>query len=84
MPLPSYERLGVFYLGREYDPATQQTGNEHCMVYRYRHDGPLVLHPHEIDDGQWLEPAAMDRRVSAGDSSLTSAVRLIWKRYREL
>ena len=26
MTLPSYERLGVFYLGREYDPATQQLG----------------------------------------------------------
>ena len=28
MTLPSYERLGVFYLGREYDPATQQLGAE--------------------------------------------------------
>ena len=28
MPLPSYEKLGVFYLGREYDPATQQLGDE--------------------------------------------------------
>jgi len=28
MPLPSYERLGVFYLGRELDPATQQLGAE--------------------------------------------------------
>ena len=65
-------------------PATQRTGNEHCMVYRYRHDGPLVLHPQEIDDGQWLEAAEMDRRVAAGDGSLTSALRLIWKRYREL
>jgi hypothetical protein len=26
MTLPSYERLGVFYLGREYDPASQQVG----------------------------------------------------------
>ena len=26
MTLPSYERLGVFYLGREYDPASQQIG----------------------------------------------------------
>jgi hypothetical protein len=26
MTLPSYERLGVFYLGREYDPAAQQLG----------------------------------------------------------
>ena len=28
MSLPSYEKLGVFYLGREYDPATQQLGDE--------------------------------------------------------
>jgi hypothetical protein len=28
MSLPSFERLGVFYLGREYDPATQQAGAE--------------------------------------------------------
>src|SRR5512134_826964 len=28
MTLPSYERLGVFYLGREYDPAAQQTGTD--------------------------------------------------------
>jgi hypothetical protein len=28
MTLPSYERLGVFYLGREYDPAAQQLGAE--------------------------------------------------------
>ena len=26
MPLPSYERLGVFYLGREFDPANGETG----------------------------------------------------------
>jgi hypothetical protein len=28
MTLPTYERLGVFYLGREFDPATQQLGAE--------------------------------------------------------
>jgi Helicase HerA, central domain len=28
MPLPSYEKLGAFYLGREYDPATQQLGDD--------------------------------------------------------
>jgi hypothetical protein len=28
MTQPNYERLGIFYLGREYDPATQQLGND--------------------------------------------------------
>ena len=65
-------------------PATQQTGFEHCVVYRYRYDGPLQLHPEEIAGGEWLEAAEMDRRIARGDADLTCAVRLIWKRYREL
>ncbi len=65
-------------------PASEQTGFEHCMVYRHCYDGSLELHPEEIDDGRWLEPAEMDRRVAGEDASLTLAVRLIWKRYREL
>ena len=28
MPLPSYERLGVLYLGREFDPKSEQLGDE--------------------------------------------------------
>jgi hypothetical protein len=54
------------------------------MVYRYCYDGPLVLQADEIDAGEWLDPAAMDRRVAAADPQLTEAIRLIWKRYREL
>ena len=65
-------------------PASLLTGNEHCMVYRYGYDGPMVLAPEEIDDGQWISPAAMDQRVAGHDPSLTESVCLIWKRYREL
>lgn len=65
-------------------PASLLTGNEHCMVYRYSFDGPLVLHPEEIDDGQWISPVVMDQRVAGNDPSLTEAVCLIWKTYRDL
>ena len=54
------------------------------MVYRYRYDGPLRLDPLEIDDGRWLAPAEMDREVRREAPELTSAIRLIWARYREL
>ena len=64
-------------------PASALTGNEHCMVYRYRFDGPLQLHPEEIDDGRWIAPDEMDRRVAERDPELTEAVSLIWSRYRE-
>ncbi len=65
-------------------PASVLTGNEHCMVYCYRFDGPMVLHPEEIDDGVWIDPETMDRRVAQADPELTEAVTLIWERYREL
>ena len=63
--------------------ASALTGYEHCMVYRYRHDGPMVLHPEEIDDGRWLSPADMDQRVASNDPQLTESVCLIWKHYRD-
>ena len=65
-------------------PASVLTGNEHCMVYRYIFDGPMVLQADEIDDGQWLAVEAMDRRVADDDPCLTEAVSLIWKKYRNL
>lgn len=65
-------------------PASSLTGNEHCQVYRCLWDGPMQLHPDEIDDGRWVEPAEMDRRVDAGDPGLTEALGLIWQRWRAL
>ena len=64
--------------------ASALTGNEHCMVYRYTFDGPMVLQAEEIDDGRWVSVQAMDRRVAVGDPCLTEAVCLIWKEYRKL
>ncbi len=63
--------------------ASIQTGNEHSVIYRYSFDGPLVLQAEEIDDGQWIDAVSMDQWVAQGESQLTEAVRLIWKRYRE-
>ena len=65
-------------------PASTRTGNEHCVVYRYCFDGHLQLQADEIDDGQWIDSASMDRWVAEEESELTEAVRLIWKRYREM
>lgn len=65
-------------------PASLRTGNEHCMVYRYDFDGPLQLQAEEIDDGEWVDPTTMDRRVVENDPGLTEGIRLIWQRYRDL
>ena len=82
------EELGIV-VEREFErlfklPAGPDTGFEHCMVYRYRYDGALTLHPDEIDDGEWITPEAMDARVARNDPGLTSALVMIWKKYREL
>ncbi len=65
-------------------PASRLTGNEHCCVYRYFHDGPLELNRDEIDEGEWVTPEVMDHRLEAADPDLTDAVKMIWRRYREL
>lgn len=82
------EELGID-ADREFEllfklPASALTGNEHCMVYRYCFDGPMVLHAEEIDEGSWISPQLLDRRVAKADSELTEALCLIWKRYRDL
>ena len=65
-------------------PASAVTGFEHCTVYRAVYDGPLRLDPDEIDDGAWIDVAAMDARVAAQDPELTDSLRLIWRTYRNL
>ena len=65
-------------------PPSAETGFEHSMIYQYNHDGPLTLQEEEIDDGLWITPEAMNRRVLAKDSELTENLVLIWNRYREL
>lgn len=63
-------------------PASVLTGNEHCMVYRYNFDGPMVLQADEIDDGRWVSHETMDSMVTEDDPGLTESVRLIWREYR--
>lgn len=62
--------------------ASVLTGNEHCMVYRYIFDGPMVLQVEEIDDGRWVSHEVMDCMVTEEDPCLTESVCLIWEEYR--
>ena len=64
------------------DPC-RETGNEHSMVFRCRHDGPLRLDSDEIEDGAWLDPKTLDERVAASDPMLTQVLAKIWRRYRD-
>ena len=58
--------------------ACEETAGEFCWIYRLRHEGPFVLHPEEIDAGEWLAPADLDRRIATRPQDYCSALKLIW------
>jgi isopentenyldiphosphate isomerase len=60
--------------------ACAQTGWEFLWVYRLRHEGPFVLHPEEIERGEWVAPAELTARIRARPAEFTPAFRLIWGR----
>lgn len=60
--------------------ACEETGWEFCWIYRLRHEGPFVLHPEEIETGEWLAPAELARRMAARPQDYCSSFTLIWKR----
>ena len=64
--------------------ASMRTGNEHRMVYSYRYGGPMCLQEDDIDDGQWIGAASMNRWVVEEKTQLTEVIRPIWKRFREI
>jgi isopentenyldiphosphate isomerase len=60
--------------------ACVETGWEFCWIYRLRHEGPFVLHPDEIDAGEWLAPEEVSRRMAARPDDYCSSFTLIWRR----
>ena len=58
--------------------ACEETSQEFCWVYRLRHDGPFVLHPEEIERGEWLTLAELDRKLAARPGDYCSAFKLLW------
>lgn len=60
--------------------ACVETGWEFSWVYRLQAEGPFVLHPDEIDDGEWVEPAELAQRIQARPELFCTAFRMIWAR----
>jgi isopentenyl-diphosphate delta-isomerase type 1 len=58
--------------------ACPQTGQEFVWVYRLAGEGPFVLQPSEIDEGQWLEPGMVSREVAELSGKYSPAFRFIW------
>ena len=81
------EELGIVHNGpltRLFKiPASEDTGYEHCTVFRCISDQPLTLQPEEVDEGRWLGPDEMDLWIANRQTRLTPAIRRIWRRFRQ-
>ena len=60
--------------------ACMDTGWEFVWAYRLRSDGPFVLHPAEIDCGEWYEPEALSRAMVERPRDFTRPFGLIWRK----
>lgn len=60
--------------------ARAETGWEFVWVYRLEHDGPFVLHPAEIERGEWFRPAEVDAAIAARPAAFAPAFRHLWAR----
>jgi len=58
--------------------ACVDTGWEFVWVYRLKSDGPFVLHPAEIERGDWYVPEALTRAMAERPKEFTRPFRLIW------
>lgn len=61
-------------------PACAETDNEFVWVYRCEYDGPITPNPHEIESGEWFEPAVVTSWIAERPQDFATAFRLIWAR----
>lgn len=62
--------------------ACADTGHEHVWVYRLQAEGPFVLHPEEIDTGDWFHPDVVTAWIDRRPEDFASGFRLVWELYR--
>ena len=65
-------------------PATADIGMEFIQVYRCIHNGPFILAPDEIDEGDWFSTAEITGRIASDDQRLTETFKAIWREFETL
>ncbi|BET67097.1 NUDIX domain-containing protein [Opitutales bacterium ASA1] len=58
--------------------ACAETGQEFVWVYRCAGEGPFVLHPEEIERGEWFTPAAIDAAITERPDTFALSFRHLW------
>lgn len=80
------EELGITASGlRELAglPASEVTGQEFVRIYRVAHEGPFRLHPHEIEEGRWLDPATLDAWIQSSPEAFAPCFVKVWETVRD-
>lgn len=63
--------------------ASPETDQEHVWVYRCAAEGPFVLHPDEIERGDWFGRDEVTRWMAERPAEFATALLVIWKKYFE-
>ncbi len=63
--------------------ACAETGWEFCWIYRLESEGPFVLHPEEIDGGEWLAPAEITAKIATKPADYCPAFKQLWSTVRQ-
>jgi isopentenyl-diphosphate delta-isomerase len=63
--------------------ACAETGQEFVWVYQHESEGPFVLHPAEIETGDWFSPEHVSRWMVAKPHEFASGLILIWERLQQ-
>jgi isopentenyl-diphosphate delta-isomerase len=58
--------------------ACVETGWEFVWVYRLRHEGPFVLHPAEIEMGEWRPPDEVSQQIRSHPQDYCPSFKLLW------
>ena len=63
--------------------ACVETDGEFVWVYRCEAEGPFVLHPGEIERGDWFAPEALTRWINQKPQEFAPAFVYLWKLLRK-
>ena len=66
------------------ESACRPTGNEFVWVYQCRSEGPFVLDPDEVSDGQWIAPDALNSWIRERPRDFAWSFTYLWAKYQQL
>lgn len=65
------------------EPACRATGNEFVWVYHCHSEGPFVLDPEEVSDGQWIGVDALNQWIRERPRDFAWSFTHLWRKYQE-